>query len=212
MFIAFHSIVIHNSKKKHYKCPLTHEWLNIIVIYPHGGLLLSHKKEWNTVLGYMNESWKQPKERSHMLKDTWNVKNRQFHREKEVSGCQGMVVVQSLIRLWLSATHELQHIKLPYSSLSPWVSSNSCPFSQWCHPTISSSVTPFSCPQSFPRQDWEKRRLELTANRDTFFWAWWKCSGINKDAQHSEYTKNYLIMYFKIVNFMLHKLHLFLNF
>ena len=29
--------------------------------------------------------------------------------------------------------------------------SNSCPLSQWCHPTISSSVTPFSsCPQSFP--------------------------------------------------------------
>ena len=26
----------------------------------------------------------------------------------------------------------------------------SCPLSRWCHPTISSSVTPFSCPQSFP--------------------------------------------------------------
>ena len=150
MFIAFHSIVIHNSKKKQYKCPSTHEWLNIVVVYPHNGLLFSHKKEWNTVLGYMNESWKHPKERSHMLKDTWNVKNRQFHREKEVSGCQGMVVVQSLIRLWLFVTHELQHIRLPYSSMSPWVCSNSCALSQWCHPTISSSVTPFSCPQSFP--------------------------------------------------------------
>ena len=33
----------------------------------------------------------------------------------------------------------------------PGVCSNSCPLSQWCHPTISSSVTPFSsCPQSFP--------------------------------------------------------------
>ena len=32
-----------------------------------------------------------------------------------------------------------------------WVCSNSCPPSQWCHPTISSSVTPVSsCPQSFP--------------------------------------------------------------
>ena len=32
-----------------------------------------------------------------------------------------------------------------------WSCSNSCPLSQWCHPTISSSVTPFSsCPQSFP--------------------------------------------------------------
>ena len=35
--------------------------------------------------------------------------------------------------------------------LVPWVCSNSCHLSQWCHPTISSSVAPFfSCPQSFP--------------------------------------------------------------
>ena len=46
--------------------------------------------------------------------------------------------------------HGLQHARLPYSSLSPWVWSISCPLSQWCHQTISSSVTPFSCPQSFP--------------------------------------------------------------
>ena len=39
----------------------------------------------------------------------------------------------------------------PCLSLSPGVYSNSCPFSQWWHPTISSSVAPFSsCPQSFP--------------------------------------------------------------
>ena len=36
-------------------------------------------------------------------------------------------------------------------SLTPGVYSNSCPSSQWCHPTISSSVSPFSsCLQSFP--------------------------------------------------------------
>ena len=35
-------------------------------------------------------------------------------------------------------------------SLSPRVCSNSCPLSQWCHATISSSVAPFSCLQSFP--------------------------------------------------------------
>ena len=47
--------------------------------------------------------------------------------------------------------HKLQHTKLPCSSLSPRVCSNSCPLSQWCHPTISSSVASFSsCPQSFP--------------------------------------------------------------
>ena len=46
--------------------------------------------------------------------------------------------------------HELQHTRLPCPSPSPWVCSNSCPLSQWCHPTISSSITPFSsCLQSF---------------------------------------------------------------
>ena len=46
--------------------------------------------------------------------------------------------------------HGLQHARLSCSSLSPGVYSNSCPLSCWCHPTISSSVVPFSsCPQSF---------------------------------------------------------------
>ena len=47
--------------------------------------------------------------------------------------------------------HGLQHTKLLCPSISPRVCSKSCPLSQWCHPTISSSVTAFSsCPQSFP--------------------------------------------------------------
>ena len=47
--------------------------------------------------------------------------------------------------------HGLQHTRLPCPLLSSWVCSNSCPLSQWCHPTISSSVSRFfSCPQSFP--------------------------------------------------------------
>ena len=46
--------------------------------------------------------------------------------------------------------HELQHTRLPYSSLSLRVCLNPWPLSQWSHPTISSFVTPFSsCPQSF---------------------------------------------------------------
>ena len=45
----------------------------------------------------------------------------------------------------------LQHARLPCPSLSPRVCSNSCPLSQWCCLTISSSATPFlSCPQAFP--------------------------------------------------------------
>ena len=47
--------------------------------------------------------------------------------------------------------HELQHTRLPCPSLSPRVCSISCPLSWWCHPTISSSVVPFSsCPQVLP--------------------------------------------------------------
>ena len=46
--------------------------------------------------------------------------------------------------------HGLQHIWLPCSSLSPRACSNSCLLSQWCHPTISSSVVPSSCLESLP--------------------------------------------------------------
>ena len=47
--------------------------------------------------------------------------------------------------------HGLQHARLPCPSLSPGVCSDSCPLSQWCHPTISYYVIPFFfCFQSFP--------------------------------------------------------------
>ena len=46
--------------------------------------------------------------------------------------------------------HGLRHARLPCPSLSPRVCSNSCPSSRWGHPTISSSIIPSSCLQSFP--------------------------------------------------------------
>ena len=50
--------------------------------------------------------------------------------------------------------HELQHTRPPCPSPSPRVHSNSRPSSRWCHPTISSSVVPFSsCPQSLPASE-----------------------------------------------------------
>ena len=49
--------------------------------------------------------------------------------------------------LW---THELKHTRLPCPSSTPGVHPNPCPSSQWCHPVISSSVVPFSCPQYPP--------------------------------------------------------------
>ena len=46
--------------------------------------------------------------------------------------------------------HGLKHARLPCPSPTPGAYSNSCPLSRWCHPSISSSVNPFSCLQSFP--------------------------------------------------------------
>ena len=50
--------------------------------------------------------------------------------------------------------HELQQARPPCPSPTPGVHSNSRPWSQWCHPAISSSVAPFStCPQSLPASE-----------------------------------------------------------
>ena len=50
--------------------------------------------------------------------------------------------------------HGLQHARTPCASPAPGAYSNSCPSSQWCHPTISSSVIAFSsCPHSFPASE-----------------------------------------------------------
>ena len=46
-------------------------------------------------------------------------------------------------------SHGLQHAGTPCPSPTPGACSNSCPLSQGCHPTISSSVVPYSCHQSF---------------------------------------------------------------
>ena len=62
--------------------------------------------------------------------------------------------VQSLSRVWVFATPwtpQHHRTRPPCPSPTPRVYSNSCPSSQWCHPTISSSVVPFSSSlQSFP--------------------------------------------------------------
>ena len=49
--------------------------------------------------------------------------------------------------------HGLKHKRLPWPSPSPRACSNSCPLSWWCHPTMLSSVIPFSCLQSFPSSE-----------------------------------------------------------
>ena len=63
----------------------------------------------------------------------------------------GFSSVQSLSRDQLFVTPWTVARQAPCPSPTPGVYPNSCPLSQWCHPTISSSVVPFSsCPQTFP--------------------------------------------------------------
>ena len=65
--------------------------------------------------------------------------------------CQWFVQFSSVAQLCLSLcdTHGLQHTRLPCPSPAPRVCSNPCPSSQWCRPTISSSVSPSSSFSSF---------------------------------------------------------------
>ena len=65
------------------------------------------------------------------------------------------VQFSSVTQLWLTPNslrpHEPQHARPPCPSPTPGVHPHPCPLSQWCRPTISSSVVPFSSfPQSFP--------------------------------------------------------------
>ena len=62
--------------------------------------------------------------------------------------------LQSLSRVQIFKPHGLQHARPPCPLPNPRVYSNSCPLSRWCHPTISSSVIPFSSYlQSFPSSE-----------------------------------------------------------
>ena len=87
-------------------------------------------------------------------------------------------------------SHGLQLARPPYPSPIPGVHPNSCPLSQWCHPTISSSVNPFSsCLQSFTASgsfpmsqffEWGGQRIGASASAsvlpmNTLDWSplWW---------------------------------------
>ena len=68
---------------------------------------------------------------------------------KSVLHCQ-IVVVQSLSFVWLFVTPWTVANQAPLSSTTSYSLLYSCPLSQWCYLTVSSSVVPFSFPQSFP--------------------------------------------------------------
>ena len=80
------------------------------------------------------------------LKSLWTLSCRDFMEASFSSVQFRRSVVSDSLR-----PHGLQHIRPPCPSPTPRVYSNSWPLSWWCHPTISSSVVPFSsCLQSFP--------------------------------------------------------------
>ena len=70
----------------------------------------------------------------------------------EVNTTSSSVSIQSMVSVQFSRSvvsnylqpHELQHTRPPCPSPTPGICPNSCPLSQWCHPTISSSIVPFS--------------------------------------------------------------------
>ena len=76
--------------------------------------------------------------------------------------------------------HGLQHARPPCPSPTPRVYSNSCPLSRWCHPTVSSSLVPFSSSfQSFPASGpfqmsqffaWVAKGLEFQLQHQSFQW------------------------------------------
>ena len=69
----------------------------------------------------------------------------------EMSRFHTYIVVHCSVMSNSPRPHGLKHTRLPCPSPSPGVCSNSCSLSQGCHPTISSSVVPFSfCLQPFP--------------------------------------------------------------
>ena len=77
-----------------------------------------------------------------------------------------LLVVSNSLQL-----HELQHARPPCPSPTPRVYPNSHPLSRWCHPTISSSVVPFSShPQSFPASgSFQKSQLFSSGGKSTGF-------------------------------------------
>ena len=79
-----------------------------------------------------------------LFQATWCGKNR-----TKICACITVQFTHSVVSgsLW---PHGLQHARLPCPSPTPGAYSKSCPSSQWCHPTISSSAVPFFCLQSFP--------------------------------------------------------------
>ena len=114
--------------------------------------------------------------------------------------------------------HERQHARPPCPSPTPGVYPNSCPLSQWCHPTMLSSVIPFSsCLQSFPASGSflmsqifasGGQVLELQLQRQSFQWIfrtdflsdWSPCTP--RDSQESSPTAQFKTINSLVLSFL----------
>ena len=108
-------------------------------------------------------AWRKRGKQNYWVMDTWfqfYTKKKKFwrwmgwwlHNNMNVLNATKCISVQfsrSVVSNSLRP-HGLQHARPPCPSPTAGAWSNSCPLSQWCHPTILSSVVPFTCLQSFP--------------------------------------------------------------
>ena len=98
-----------------------------------------------------------------ILRDVFNTLSQSSPQDQALFACwdQFSSVAQSCLTL---QPHGLQHARTPCPSPIPGVYPNSCPLSQWCHPTISSSVVPFSFHlHSFPASGFFQMSQFLTS-------------------------------------------------
>ena len=110
--------------------------------FPIPGILQARTLEWVAIVWLLATPWTAAYQASLPMG---------FSRQEYWSGLPLPSLFSCLVMSNSLQLHELQHTRLPSPSRSPGICSNSCPWNQWCHLTISSSVIPFSsCSQSLP--------------------------------------------------------------
>ena len=106
-------------------------------------------KGWEPAEGLKRRQWGPVVGRKSLNQEMWLERGTEGSKQRwEATSDLKPVQSSCLVVSDSLQPHGLQHARLPCPSPTPRVYSNSCPLSQWCHPTISSSVPFSSCPQS----------------------------------------------------------------
>ena len=119
--LVFISVVISTKRSLSSRCGNHEGWGNICLIY-HFSPGISHSA-WHLTDGQKSRS-----SHCHLLFGLLKL---------SITCCFCCSVIKSCLTM---RPNELQHARVTCPSLSPWVCSNSCQLSQWCHPIISSSI------------------------------------------------------------------------